>query len=214
MRFPVWNIVIAGHMYRSEGGAFMNRQPEITDATRSAFFDAYFQMRQKKELSKITVRNITEITGNSRSTFYRYFEDVYALDAAFLESVYSELGMEILKSFGDIGDEKAFTDDLCGIYERWGPRIDLIFSDQYRNGVHVQLKEYIYRNMFPDAGGRIVSERTLFLIDAYVSVVVSVIGRWVLNRDSMSLQELAGLLKDVLDQGLCHEIRKIREVRL
>lgn len=192
----------------------MNKQPEITDATRRAFIDAYFQVRRKKELSKITVRDITEITGNNRSTFYRYFEDMYALNAAFLESVYSELGQEILKSLNNIRSEEIFADNLGKIYERWGPYIDLLFSDQYKNGVHEQLKEHIYRNMPPDAGGGALPGRTPFIIDAYAAVVVAVIGRWAMDKDSLSPRELAKLLKDILDKGLYHEISKIKEVRV
>lgn len=192
----------------------MNKQPEITEATRRAFIDAYFQIRQKKELSRITVKDITEITRNNRSTFYRYFEDIYALNTAFLEVVYSELGSEILRNFNNIKNEKAFIDDLGRIYARWGPYIDLLFADQYHNGVHVQLKEHIYKNMSLDVRDKALLGKTPYIIDAYVSVVVSVIGRWTLNKDSLSLQELAKLLKDVLDKGLYHEINKINEVRL
>lgn len=192
----------------------MNKQPEITEATRRAFIDAYFQIRQRKELSRITVKDITEITGNNRSTFYRYFEDVYALNTAFLEVVYSELGSEILRNFKNIKNEKVFTDDLERIYEKWGPYIDLLFADQYQNGVHVQLKEHIYRNMSLDVSDKEMSGKKSFIIDAYLSVVVSVIGRWTLNKESLSLQELVKLLKDVLDKGLYHEINKINEARI
>jgi AcrR family transcriptional regulator len=54
----------------------MNKQPQITDQTRKNFVDAFISLNNRKPIEKITVKEITSITGNNRSTFYRYFPDV------------------------------------------------------------------------------------------------------------------------------------------
>ena len=57
----------------------MKKQPEITYRTRQAFVDAFIQIYMMKDINKITVREIVDLTGTSRATFYRYFQDVYAV---------------------------------------------------------------------------------------------------------------------------------------
>ena len=57
----------------------MNKQPEITDATRESLINAFFQLAQKNNITQITVREIINLAGYSRATFYRYFKDVFAL---------------------------------------------------------------------------------------------------------------------------------------
>ena len=39
----------------------MNKQPEVTEATKQAFIDAYFKLRKQKRLSEITIKDITNI---------------------------------------------------------------------------------------------------------------------------------------------------------
>ncbi|MCD8131466.1 MAG: TetR/AcrR family transcriptional regulator [Lachnospiraceae bacterium] len=57
----------------------MNKQPEITDATREALVNAFFQLAGKNNIIQITVREIINSAGYSRATFYRYFKDVFAV---------------------------------------------------------------------------------------------------------------------------------------
>ncbi len=76
----------------------MNKQPEITDATREALVNAFFQSAKKKSIDKVTIKEITDLAGYNRTTFYRYFEDVYAL-VEYAED-------EFLKNTRKILDEK------------------------------------------------------------------------------------------------------------
>lgn len=52
--------------------------PEESES-RQAFFEAFARLFEKKEAQKITVRDLTEVSGYSRSTFYRLFSDLYDL---------------------------------------------------------------------------------------------------------------------------------------
>ncbi|MCD8189529.1 MAG: TetR/AcrR family transcriptional regulator [Clostridiales bacterium] len=57
----------------------MKKQPEITDATRENLVNSFFQLARKNDITQITVREIINLAGYSRATFYRYFKDVFAL---------------------------------------------------------------------------------------------------------------------------------------
>ena len=49
----------------------MKKQPEITDATRESFVNAFFQLAKAKSINRITIREITTLAGYNRTTFYR-----------------------------------------------------------------------------------------------------------------------------------------------
>lgn len=55
----------------------MNKQPEITQHTRENLIAAFWQIYCKKRIEKITVKEITTLSGYNRGTFYEYFTDVY-----------------------------------------------------------------------------------------------------------------------------------------
>lgn len=59
-----------------EKGGDMNKQPEITEQTKKNIIDAFWRIFKKKKLDKITVKEITEVAGYNRSTFYAYFTSV------------------------------------------------------------------------------------------------------------------------------------------
>lgn len=50
--------------------------------TKTAIIESFWKLYCKKDVSKITVRDITEATGIHRATFYLYYDNVFAvLDA-------------------------------------------------------------------------------------------------------------------------------------
>lgn len=50
--------------------------------TKTAIIKSFWKLYCKKDVSKITVRDITEATGIHRATFYLYYDNIFAvLDA-------------------------------------------------------------------------------------------------------------------------------------
>ncbi|MCD8147237.1 MAG: TetR/AcrR family transcriptional regulator [Clostridiales bacterium] len=85
----------------------MKKQPEITDATRETLVKAFFQLAQKKDVTQITVREIINLAGYSRATFYRYFRDVFAL-IEYAEDSFFQRTRAVLEEYGE----------ECGVYDR------------------------------------------------------------------------------------------------
>ena len=50
-----------------------------SDATKQALANVLKQLLQKKQITKITINDITEACGISRMTFYYHFKDIYDL---------------------------------------------------------------------------------------------------------------------------------------
>lgn len=54
----------------------MNKQPEITEQTRSNLLEAFWSLYAEKRIDQITVKEIAARAGYNRGTFYEYFVDV------------------------------------------------------------------------------------------------------------------------------------------
>ena len=50
---------------------------EITAQTKLDILDAFLDVAKTKEVKKITIKDITQKAGYNRSTFYRYFTNIY-----------------------------------------------------------------------------------------------------------------------------------------
>lgn len=49
------------------------------EKTKKNIMDAFIELRRKKPLEKITVKELSELARINKSTFYRHYEDIYAL---------------------------------------------------------------------------------------------------------------------------------------
>ena len=56
-----------------------NKQPAITEQTKTNLRQAFWQLYEQMPIRKITVKQITDLAGYNRGTFYLYFKDVYDL---------------------------------------------------------------------------------------------------------------------------------------
>lgn len=55
----------------------MKKQPQITEQTKANLRTAFWKLYTEKPLDKISVKEITDLAGYNRGTFYLYYKDVY-----------------------------------------------------------------------------------------------------------------------------------------
>jgi AcrR family transcriptional regulator len=60
-----------------KGELFMGKKPQISAATRQKLQDAFWQLYQEKGIENISVKEITDLAGYNRGTFYLYYKDTY-----------------------------------------------------------------------------------------------------------------------------------------
>lgn len=59
--------------------------------TRTSIYNAFFTLREKKELEKITIKELTEIAKISKQTFYLHYKDIYDLSEQIEKSLLMSL---------------------------------------------------------------------------------------------------------------------------
>ena len=74
----------------------MNKQPEITAATRQRFVDVFCTLYATQPISRITVKELTTRAGYNRSTFYQYFKDVYDIQQYIEDQMMNDIRRDIL----------------------------------------------------------------------------------------------------------------------
>ncbi|MCR4951920.1 MAG: TetR family transcriptional regulator [Solobacterium sp.] len=86
------------------------------DVTKKRLADCFMKLAEKKDVSKITVREIAEQSNVSSQTFYNYFQDKYEL----ILWIYSDLGSETYKQFihGEI-DLREFIYRCLNFYDEY-----------------------------------------------------------------------------------------------
>ncbi|MBQ9011560.1 MAG: TetR/AcrR family transcriptional regulator, partial [Bacilli bacterium] len=55
----------------------MNKNEIKAELTKEKLYKSYMNLYKKKDITKITIKEITDSAGYNRGTFYLYFKDVY-----------------------------------------------------------------------------------------------------------------------------------------
>ncbi len=110
----------------------------MSSFTRQAIMDSFLRLLEKKPFGKITVRDIVEECGVNRTTFYYYYQDIYAIVE---DLIASALAAHAAVFDGDVRpadlrDARDFATihrrALLGLYESLG---------------HEAVRRYIFREM-------------------------------------------------------------------
>ncbi len=97
-----------------------------TEKTKKAILNAFITLRAKKPLEKITVKELADLAFINKATFYRHYEDIFALS----ESIEEELIQNCLDMFSE--PDKLFDKDgvrnLADAFIAQGELFNIIFS--------------------------------------------------------------------------------------
>ncbi|MCD8156054.1 MAG: TetR/AcrR family transcriptional regulator [Clostridiales bacterium] len=168
-----------------------------TKYTKSVIRQALFDLMADRPINKITVTDICKAADINRSTFYSYYEDVYAL----LTSIQNELFENVVISlnrddwYEDLLDLVDANKDLCQILI--GPHGDSSFIRQliylgYENSMKM------WKKMYPSA-----SEELCDYTYAYMSAgVIGVLENWVCSGYKLPTEEVGRILMGVTMHGL------------
>jgi len=190
----------------------MKKSPAITDATRQGFVDAFLTLRRSKPINKITVREIVEITGNNRTTFYRYFEDVYALYDYVQELLFNQISPLLLNNLVHNPNEAELTASIRYILDTWQDYFEVILSDSIAFGLPDRLRqletEFLIRELHLPGD----NPKTRYLIECYLAVVLSVFKGWASDRERLPVEDLTLMLHDILSEGIFPQLRTLSPI--
>jgi len=185
----------------------MKKHPEMQEATRRNFADAFLALYGTRPAGKIDIQTLSEKAGYNRATFYRYFGNLYDLYGYAEEVVLSAVGKEILTFYRERSFDTDFVASFTGLYAKWEPYLALVLDDLgspriagLKSGF---IREFCLANGLP--ADDIEVEYTL---DMYISCVLSAIGKWRRDDRGLPCERLGVLLRSLLTEGILPQLRR------
>lgn len=185
----------------------MKKQPEITDATRNTFLEAFCDIYQTKPIEKITVKEIVARAGYSRATFYNYFQDAYEL----LECVENEFIDSIMETItANIGKQRSmesFVHDFVEITKSKNTYIQVFMNSSNSSTFVGKLKERALPHLVAVFGITPENQTARYALEFYISGLISMLGSWMRKGQDLETEELACLVKGILQEGILHQLQ-------
>ena len=126
--------------------------------TRKNIRDAFIELRSRKPIEKITVKELAEAAFINKATFYQHYEDLYDLS----ESMEDELIDNIIGSIPHpdtlLDDPEQATLEIFGAFSSQTRLLDILFSGSRRSVLIGKLESRIRDLMlrkYPDYEGNL-----------------------------------------------------------
>ena len=155
----------------------------------------------------MTVKEIVKRAGYSRATFYHYFRDVYELQV-YVEDV---LINALMKNVHRHIEQERFMDyfiyDFVRFYESQSMYIQVFMSSVN----HLSFLERLKHRALPllISAFRISEDdlRAKYALEFYISGMLSTISLWIKEDRNRSVEELAQMVKGILQDGILAQLR-------
>ena len=184
----------------------MISKSERTLLTKEKLSDAFWQLYEKKPFDQITVREITELAGYNRSTFYMYYKDVYDILEQTETDIFSMIE-ERLPPQGYVFDKARVKDSIQFLGEFLGKnykRLSLLLGengdvkflhrllDQARKSMRSGLQE------ISDTDDKLLDYVIEYLLNAHIGLTM----RWFKNDCDIPFEDLANLIYTITLSGI------------
>lgn len=193
----------------------MNKQEEKKLKTHKLIIEVFWKLYEARDLHTITVNDIISICNINRSTFYRHFQDIYAI----LEEIESYLMDKTKRLYPvNISSDKDMTNYLYEIYLLYQEdsvylrllvkeRKDSKFSNLYRN----MLKDKMPAIFYQPAQAQYNTLTNSVLEMLYISLVDALI-YWADDK-TMTFYDLGQIIRGFYLNGIYPTLRDLYHIK-
>ena len=180
----------------------MKKQPEVTENTKRKILDAFWKLFKNQPIEKITIFSLSNEACIHRSSFYRYFADIYQV----LEVFQEDLLFDIKKKIDSIQDNTYVT---LPKYAEKISNLLIHFSDKiYRllNYKESDFREKFIKTITPNVEKYLPLEQynqhSEYITSFIISTIIFNFTFWYENRERYELQNLIGLGQSIILNGI------------
>lgn len=180
----------------------MTKQPLITDATRQGIADAFWEMYKTSAIEYITVSQVVKQAHVHRSTFYRYFKDVYDVLSFLEDNVLANISEQTSHLAGQIEDlaQSEIAEELLRILTA---NAEKIYYLQHKSvAFQTKLQKLMYPTILSLLEGDHTEQEADFLFVHIFSVILTNMKYWYEHQDPETLSLMAKMTNRIMLEGL------------
>lgn len=116
--------------------------------TKNGIINAFLQLRSKKPLERITVKELADLAEINKATFYLHYRDIYDLSEQLEDELFQSVFNSIEHPNSVLSEPKLFISELVEGFISNQSLIDIIFSDDRRGILADKFESEVRRFIF------------------------------------------------------------------
>ena len=172
--------------------------------TKKIIKENFLNLLEKKDITKITVKELCEISDINRGTFYRYYVDIYDL----LKNIEQEFIDEVKNSSSIVKIEDhsiySFTKEILSIFENNKKLVMILFNNDRNTLFLNEVLEVVYDKCFnrwksfhPEIDEDELENAVVFIFNG----ALGVINYWIKNNFFASSDSIALYIEKFCQRG-------------
>jgi AcrR family transcriptional regulator len=191
----------------SAGAERMKKHPEATALTRENLMQAFWSLYCRKEITHISVKQITDRAGYNRSTFYEYFVDTNDLLNQLEDSLIERIEDKVLNSL-EVDQNNDTVQTLADFYESMGKYLSVLLGENGDPHFAKKLKAMMAPVLRKPFGLPENDIHTSYILEFGLSAIIATLTQWYQNNKNLPSKELVSLIRSMLVNGVFPEVRK------
>lgn len=188
----------------------MKKNPERTELTQRNIQEAFWKLYSKRSIDKVTVKDICNLAGYNRSTFYQYYTDVYDVLHKFENQLLHEVDefVENLVKQANSPNASQALEAIFEIFARLNKYITVLLGPhgdtEFTHKVVENLKPIWIKYFFRNDESYTPAEVDL-LMEYYISGLLAMYQKWFFNNNGVSIERIIQLSYETLPDSSCFE---------
>lgn len=187
----------------------MKKYPELTEMTQKNLQEAFLTLYTKQNIDKITVKDICNLAGYNRSTFYQYYSDVYDIlhkfESQLLDEIYKFV-IQLVEQANNLNASQVIQ-AIFELFARNSKYISVMFGShgnaEFTHKVVENLKPLWIKYFFTTTNN--TPAEVDLLMEFYISGVISMYQKWFFDQRSVSFERIIQLSYQTLPNTSCFE---------
>lgn len=170
----------------------------MSSATKKNLQKAFWDLYENKRIEQISIKEITDLAGYNRGTFYLYYKDVYDILSQCEKSIWEDFCSPLKLERSEI--EAMPTDEIMQLitdtYAKQKRYMLILFSDHGDPAFHKMMKDdlkhfFSVHLNFLNHYEPMIRE---YLLEFYASGAISVLTKWFQNESDLELKQFVALM--------------------
>jgi len=186
----------------------MSKQAESRNLTRENLLTAFWSLYKTKTIEKITIREITQLAGYNRGTFYDHFLDIYDALDQLQDSLldYTEVAIE---KYREGGFNQEIFEYLSNVFNDKKDYFNVFLGENRDPNFPVKMKKIIRPVFYEVWGLSEDSEEAAQIYEFAISAIIGALSHWYKSEKHLPYKQFISMTKSMIANGVFTEVQKI-----
>ena len=176
----------------------MNKKQEMAEQTQKNLQEAFWNLYKEKPIEKITIKEVTDLAGYNRGTFYLYYKDIYDILSSIEDEILTVIDAFVQKWMSEsiFVEWSGYVAQLIEWFQAYSPYVSVLLNNTGDPDFVRKLKDILRPviRRWNVAAESLPEDEQEILTEFHLAGIISALSTWMSQEDGMSFEAFVGFM--------------------